>query len=263
MAAVFVMVRLDELHFVLLAVTARFQLQYGRKFVWLGQFVSRFQVIAPRRKFEFLFALARAHGLQLHRRGDRRLGRMSVAIEEMQTEARWHVGFEHTQFDTASPGFHQQPAMGSVRSAFEVIVMFGAMLVRVVVLVSALSVAVHMGMMMLVLVRVGLSAVRVLVGMRMRVAMFVFVRQMHVELRARNCASFLPRNMNVVFVQPELFQFVFEFALVQSEIEHRTDEHVAADAAECVEIKRFHSVWRRLFDRRVVWPVTTRRCKVR
>ena len=43
-------------------------------------------------------------------------------------------------------------------------------------------------------------------------------------------------------VQLELFQFVGELVRGNSKVKHRTDEHVAADAAEDVEVKRFHLV---------------------
>ena len=65
-------------------------------------------------------------------------------------------------------------------------------------------------------------------------------RQMHVELRARNRPAFLPRDVQMIFAQPQLLQLALELRRVHAQIEQRTDEHVAADAAKDVEVERFH-----------------------
>jgi hypothetical protein len=115
--------------------------------------------------------------------------------------------------------------MRAAGGAFEVIVMFTAMLM-----------AVRMRMLMFVFVCVRHDAVTVLVGM----AGLMFVSQMNIEFRAGDRAALLTRHVQVVAVQPELLQLVFQFVRIHSKIEHRADEHVAADAAEDVEVKRFH-----------------------
>ena len=76
--------------------------------------------------------------------------------------------------------------------------------------------------------------------MRMNVLMFVLVNQMNIELRSRDCSSLLPRHVHVELMKPKLLQFMFEIVGIQAKIQHRADEHVAADAAENIEIERFH-----------------------
>jgi hypothetical protein len=73
-----------------------------------------------------------------------------------------------------------------------------------------------------------------------RMMMLMFMCEVHVELGARNRAAFLSGNVHVEFVQSELLQFMFKLLCVYAEIQQRADEHVAADAAERVEKKRFH-----------------------
>ena len=62
----------------------------------------------------------------------------------------------------------------------------------------------------------------------------------HVKLRPRNSPPFLPRDVQMEFIQPQLLQFMRERGRVHAKIEHGTDEHVAAEAAEDVEVKSFH-----------------------
>ena len=50
-------------------------------------------------------------------------------------------------------------------------------------------------------------------------------------------AGFVPaRGMHVNITQIELLQLIHECIKRNSQIKHRTDEHVAADAAEDIEI---------------------------
>ena len=46
--------------------------------------------------------------------------------------------------------------------------------------------------------------------------------------------------MEVVFVQAKLREFALELFEVHAEVEQRADEHVAADAAEDVEVEGLH-----------------------
>ena len=44
----------------------------------------------------------------------------------------------------------------------------------------------------------------------------------------------------IVVVQTEFFQFAFQRLEVHAEIEQGAEEHIAADAAEQVEVEGFH-----------------------
>jgi len=70
--------------------------------------------------------------------------------------------------------------------------------------------------------------------------MFVVVRQMHVELHALDAGFLFAGDVKVVAVELQFFQFVLQLVRVHAQINHRADEHVTADAAENVEVKRFH-----------------------
>ena len=72
------------------------------------------------------------------------------------------------------------------------------------------------------------------------VMIVMLVRQMHVELHAFDAGLVLARNVQVIAVELELPEFALQPARVHAQINQRADEHVAADAAEDVEVKRFH-----------------------
>ena len=85
--------------------------------------------------------------------------------------------------------------------------------------------------------------VNVLVFMMIFVTfVFMFVRQMNVKLHPFNLGLLFSRGVKVVTVQMQLFEFVLQSMKIDAEIEHRADEHVAADAAENIEVKCFHFV---------------------
>jgi hypothetical protein len=71
--------------------------------------------------------------------------------------------------------------------------------------------------------------------------MFVIIFQMNIKLHSSDSRLLLPRNVKVIAIQPQFFQFMLEPVRVNSEIQERSDEHIAADTAENVEIERFHS----------------------
>ena len=101
---------------------------------------------------------------------------------------------------------------------------------------------------MLMFVTVLLVFVLMSVMMPVLVVMFIMivivmmiVFEVHVELRALNVGLFATRGVDVKFVEMQFFQFVLQSPKVDPEVEHRADKHIAADAAEHVEIKRLHS----------------------
>ena len=116
---------------------------------------------------------------------------------------------------------------------FMVMLMFMSMFVMIFVFVI-------MGM------RVGMFCsvrVGVFVGMPMIVVvmfMAMFVRQMNIKLHAFDLRFVLSRNVEMVAVEMQLFEFVFELMGIHAEVEQRADKHVAADAAENIQVKSFH-----------------------
>ena len=66
------------------------------------------------------------------------------------------------------------------------------------------------------------------------------LRHLDIELERRDSAqSFAPRREPVA-CQRHRLERALEFAKIRAAIEHRADEHVAAEAGERVEISRFH-----------------------
>src|SRR5215475_13720114 len=77
--------------------------------------------------------------------------------------------------------------------------------------------------------------------MLMVVMMFAQMRltgQMNIELRRRNPAAVGALQAQFVTLDPEFQQLVSQQIEIESAIEHRADEHVAARAGETVQIKR-------------------------
>jgi len=114
------------------------------------------------------------------------------------------------------------------------------MVMSVVVFVVVMSVF------MCVLVFMPMSVVVVgvrmfMLGMMMFVLMImIVVTHVHIELH-----TFNSRLLRACAVQMEAFEFqcaqlAFEIAEFHAKIEQRSEEHVPANAAERVEIKRFH-----------------------
>jgi hypothetical protein len=63
---------------------------------------------------------------------------------------------------------------------------------------------------------------------------------MDIELHTSD-AGFLPaRDVKMITVEFQLLQFTFQLAIIRAEVNQRADEHVAADAAEQIKVKRFH-----------------------
>src|SRR5664280_2205825 len=89
-----------------------------------------------------------------------------------------------------------------------------------------------MVMVMLVFVMLMAVIVRMLV-VRLR-------REVDVKFHTGDGGFLLARDVEVIAVELELFQFAFELARIHAEVDQRGDEHVASDAAEDVEIKDFH-----------------------
>ena len=76
----------------------------------------------------------------------------------------------------------------------------------------------------------------------MRVLVNVFGIQVHVELHAGNSHFLTSPGAQVPAIKPEFFEFMLKGMGIHAKINHRADEHVAADAAEDVEKEGFHKL---------------------
>jgi hypothetical protein len=72
------------------------------------------------------------------------------------------------------------------------------------------------------------------------VVMFVGVGQMDVKLHAGDAGFLLARDVKMITAEFQLLQLALQLAVIHPEVNQCADEHVAADAAENVEVKRFH-----------------------
>jgi hypothetical protein len=103
-----------------------------------------------------------------------------------------------------------------------------------------------MGVVMLMRVFVRVICVNVRVGMRgsVRVRMVVDVLarplEMDIELDAVDARFLSADRAQVIAGEAELPEFLLEPRGVNAEVNQRCDEHVAADAAETVEVEGLH-----------------------
>ena len=102
-----------------------------------------------------------------------------------------------------------------------------AMGVRVLVLV------------LVVVVRMGMS---IRLGARRGIRIGGLVCELHIHFDSGNVRLLPARQAQVPSVEFESFQLALQGARIDPEVDHRTDEHVAADAAEDVEVESFHKL---------------------
>src|SRR4029077_13468034 len=106
-----------------------------------------------------------------------------------------------------------------------------------------------MGMRVRVRVDMGMAVIVVMVmSVIMRVSCLRVVMvpgQVNVEVDALNTAFMAAADVQVVAIQSEFAQFLFELPAIDAEIEQGADKHVAADAAEQIEVEGLHSAFLR------------------
>jgi hypothetical protein len=102
----------------------------------------------------------------------------------------------------------------------------------------AMVVVVFMPMLVLMLTLVSMF---LFVFMRMVVIVVMFRFEVNVEFRSGNAGALLARDMEVILIERQFLQFALELMEINPQIQESSDEHVAADAAENVEVNRFHS----------------------
>src|SRR5436190_24143915 len=71
--------------------------------------------------------------------------------------------------------------------------------------------------------------------------MMMIILQVNVEFRSLDICLLAFGGVNVEFLQTQFVQRLLQLPEIHSQVEHGADEHVAADPAEHVQIKRFHS----------------------
>ncbi len=82
----------------------------------------------------------------------------------------------------------------------------------------------------------------VMMGVRVFLLLLVVmvVLQVDVEFYTFDIGFLTAGRVQVVVIEAELLEFLFELTEIDAQIEHRTDEHIAADPAEDVEVDSFH-----------------------
>ena len=70
--------------------------------------------------------------------------------------------------------------------------------------------------------------------------MVVGIGQVDIQFHAFDAGFLLARHVQVIAVELQFLQLALQFAGIHAQIQQRADEHVAADAAENVEVKCFH-----------------------
>ena len=92
----------------------------------------------------------------------------------------------------------------------------------------------------------------VIIMVVMIMVMSMIVR-MHVELYTFDARFLFPRAVQMKVMQVQFGEFAFELIERHTKIEQRANEHVAADAAENIQIQRFHFTSARFAARALIW----------
>ncbi|EEF57096.1 hypothetical protein Cflav_PD6508 [Pedosphaera parvula Ellin514] len=80
----------------------------------------------------------------------------------------------------------------------------------------------------------------VFVLMVMAVAVAMLMTQVHIEFDPINVGFLPPPDMKMISIKTQFLQFMLQPMLIHTQIDQRTDQHVATDAAENVQIQSFH-----------------------
>ena len=68
----------------------------------------------------------------------------------------------------------------------------------------------------------------------------MILRQVNIELHSLDVRLLLSGRVQVIAVELQLAQFPFQLLEIRAQVEHGSDEHVAADAAENIEVNHLH-----------------------
>ena len=89
-------------------------------------------------------------------------------------------------------------------------------------------------------------------GVGMRMFMVVIAGKVNVELHSFNAGFVAAGHVQMIAFERQLFQFARQLIGIHAEIDQCADEHIAADAAENIQIQGLHKV--RLFVYGVINP---------
>lgn len=100
--------------------------------------------------------------------------------------------------------------------------------------------------MIVVIVFLGVVVIpmRLAAGIVMRLLLMMLVLQMHIELHPLDASFLFTTLVQVVTIQAKFRQFALQLLEINAQVEQRANEHVAADAAENVQIKCLHARFR-------------------
>jgi hypothetical protein len=110
----------------------------------------------------------------------------------------------------------------------------------------AMAMLVRMAMPLVVVVVV--MAMLVIVMMMMKVMLisraFLMLGEVNIEFDSRNGALFTAGSGKFKSFHSQFIQLALEHFKGNAQVDHRAQEHVAADPAKNIQIQRFHSVLR-------------------
>ena len=112
--------------------------------------------------------------------------------------------------------------------------MMKAVFVRVSVFVVVMTMAMFVMIMIMIMIMFVVVVVRMIVTMAMIIEVDIKLHAIDAGLLGAFC-------MDVVALDLERLKLAFEFLEIRAQIQQGSDEHIAANAAESVEIKRVHS----------------------
>jgi hypothetical protein len=112
-------------------------------------------------------------------------------------------------------------------------VFMGVTMSVIVLMCVSVSVGVRMAM-------ISLLFMMMIVVVLVLMIVVVIMGKVHIEFHPFNGALRFARSMQMIFMQPKLLQLVLQGFEGDTQVEHSADEHVAANAAENIEVKCFH-----------------------
>ena len=109
--------------------------------------------------------------------------------------------------------------------------------------VFVVGVVMRMGMAVAVTVVMGVTVavvMSVVVGVIVAVVMIMVGFQVHIKFDSGYAPLAAASRVQVIALHAQLSQFQFQLPGIDPKIDHGADEHIAADAAEKVQVKRLH-----------------------
>ncbi len=116
---------------------------------------------------------------------------------------------------------------------FAVFVLLQALALRLLVFVPKSH-----GSLLFVVVSMGVSGLLLVVGVGP--VLMPMLADMDVKLDSGDALFLASSGVQVVFVQAQLGELVLQLVEIQPQIQQRPDEHIAADAAEEIQVEGFH-----------------------